>query len=43
VSDQRGSKEYKRHVAGVLTRRALQRAGERALAAQTRHIKEGGS
>jgi len=30
VSDQRGSAEYKRHVAEVLTRRALVRAGERA-------------
>jgi carbon-monoxide dehydrogenase medium subunit len=30
VEDQRGSKEYKRHVAGVLTERALQRAFERA-------------
>jgi carbon-monoxide dehydrogenase medium subunit len=30
VSDQRGSKEYKRHVAGVLTERALRRACERA-------------
>jgi carbon-monoxide dehydrogenase medium subunit len=31
VSDQRGSAEYKRHVAGVLTERALRRATERAL------------
>ncbi len=30
VSDQRGSVEYKRHVAGVLTVRALQRAAARA-------------
>jgi carbon-monoxide dehydrogenase medium subunit len=30
VSDQRGSMEYKRHVAGVLTERALQKAFERA-------------
>ena len=31
VSDQRGSKEYKRHVAGVLAERALTRAATRAL------------
>jgi carbon-monoxide dehydrogenase medium subunit len=30
VTDQRGSKEYKRHVAGVLTERVLARAYERA-------------
>ncbi len=32
VSDQRGSAEYKRHVAGVLTFRALERAAARAQA-----------
>jgi carbon-monoxide dehydrogenase medium subunit len=31
VSDQRGSADYKRHVAGVLTERALMRAAARAL------------
>jgi carbon-monoxide dehydrogenase medium subunit len=31
VTDQRGSAEYKRHVAGVLVERVLQRAGARAL------------
>jgi carbon-monoxide dehydrogenase medium subunit len=31
VSDQRGSAEYKRHVAGVLTERVLARAAARAL------------
>jgi len=31
VTDQRGSAEYKRHVAGVLVERVLERAGERAL------------
>jgi carbon-monoxide dehydrogenase medium subunit len=30
VADQRGSVEYKRHVAGVLTIRALERATSRA-------------
>jgi aerobic carbon-monoxide dehydrogenase medium subunit len=33
VTDQRGSAEYKRHVAGVLVERALRRASERAAAA----------
>ena len=31
ASDQRGTAEYKRHVAGVLTERALRRAASRAL------------
>ena len=35
VSDQRGSAEYKRHVAGVLAQRALRRAVERALREET--------
>jgi aerobic carbon-monoxide dehydrogenase medium subunit len=39
VTDQRGSKEYKRHAAGVLTKRALLRATQRAL----QRSKEGGS
>jgi len=44
VSDQRGTREYKRHAAGVLTRRALLRAAERARADHIRHghSKEGG-
>jgi aerobic carbon-monoxide dehydrogenase medium subunit len=35
VSDQRGSAEYKRHVAGVLTERVLLRAATRTLPGQT--------
>ena len=35
VSDQRGSAEYKRHAAGVLAERALQRASNRASRGQT--------
>ncbi len=34
VTDQRGSAEYKRHLAGVLTERSLRRAVERARAVQ---------
>jgi carbon-monoxide dehydrogenase medium subunit len=34
VSDQRGSAEYKRHVAGVLIERTLRRATARARAEQ---------
>ena len=34
VTDQRGSEEYKRHVAGVLTERTLRRAVSRAVAEQ---------
>jgi aerobic carbon-monoxide dehydrogenase medium subunit len=36
VADQRGSVEYKRHVAGVLTIRALERAATRAQAGSAR-------
>jgi aerobic carbon-monoxide dehydrogenase medium subunit len=40
VSDQRGSAEYKRHVAGVLVRRALARASQRALREELRQSEE---
>jgi aerobic carbon-monoxide dehydrogenase medium subunit len=38
VSDQRGSAEYKRHVAGVLAERALLRAATRALPTWTQEV-----
>ena len=42
VADQRGSVRYKRHVAGVLTVRALQRAAARAQAAQAAEVAQAG-